>query len=265
MNILESVVLGATQGLTEFIPVSSSGHLTVLENFLGGGGADFHLFIELINLGTLLALLIFFRKKIWKILVDIFRNHNYRLAINVLITSIPAGLIGLLAAKFVESEGFFSATATVATAMLMVGVVMIVLEKLPRASKVKDGEHLSKSRALIIGLAQTFALIPGVSRSGATIITGRLSGLSPDEAAEYSFLASIPIMGAVTAKVFLSDTDYLLANMPMLALSNLVAFVTGLLALYFVFHYLKKHESLRIFGIYRVILAGVLFLTLLMS
>ena len=263
MNPLESIILGATQGFTEFIPVSSSGHLSIVQGILGTDPSTSHLFLEFINLGTLLALILFFRKKIWAILVDIFKNHNYKLAINILITSIPAGIIGLLLSDFIESTAFFGAITTVAVAMLVIGLVMIFLEKLPRASAVKDGAHLSKPRALAIGLAQAFALIPGVSRSGATIIAGRLSGLSPSESAEYSFLASIPLMLAVVGKSFLSDADYLTANLPTLALSNAVAFITGLLALYFIFSYLKKSNSLRIFGIYRVALATGLLIALI--
>ena len=90
MEWYQSVTLGLTQGVTEFIPVSSSGHLEVVQQVLGGRSADFHFFLEFINLGTLLALLIFYRKRIWKILVDIFKNHNFKLAINVIITTIPA-------------------------------------------------------------------------------------------------------------------------------------------------------------------------------
>ena len=257
MDLIESIILGATQGLTEFIPVSSSGHLEIIRNLLNANSDNFHLFLEFINIGTLLALLIFFRKKIWQICIDIFKNHNFKLAINILLTSIPAGLIGLALAGFIEDSSFFGAIIVVAIAMGLVGLLMIFLEKLPRAKDVKDGAHLSKTKALIIGLAQTFALIPGVSRSGATIIAGRLSGLSPSESAEYSFLASIPIFLGVTLKVFLSSSDrtYFMDNLPMLTLSNAVAFITGIFALYFVFKYLKKRQSLRIFGIYRVALS----------
>ncbi len=259
MNPLESIILGATQGITEFIPVSSSGHLSIVQQILGGDPTNFHLFLEFINLGTLLALLIFFRKKIWRILIDIFKNHNFRLAINILITSIPAGIIGIALGSFIEDTPFFGAITTTAVAMMLVGLVMVILERLPRASVVKDGSKLSKPRALVIGLAQVFALIPGVSRSGATIIAGRLAGLSPVSAAEYSFLASIPIMCGVVLKMFLTDMDYLTANVPMLALSNLVAFVTGLFALTFIFKYLNRRKSLVMFGFYRIALAiGIL-------
>ena len=267
MNPFESIILGLTQGVTEFIPVSSSGHLSIVQEMLGGSGENFHLFLEFINIGTLLALLIFFRKRIWGILQDVFVRKNYRLAVNILITSIPAGAIGLLAAKFIEETTFFGHIVTVAVAMGLVGVLMIVVEKLPKLGKLKDENALTKPRALTIGLAQVLALIPGVSRSGSTIVTGRLMGMDSKSAAEYSFLASIPIMLGVTAKMFLSGSDraYFGENIGMLALSNAVAFVAGMLALGFVMKFLGRKDSLRVFGWYRVVLASLVLIVVLIQ
>ncbi len=257
MNPFEAIVLGLTQGLTEFIPVSSSGHLEIMQNLIGNRSADFHIFLELINFGTLLALLIYFRKRIMQILTDIFKHKNYKLAINVIITSIPAATIGLVASKLIETAPFFSSLITVACAMAFIGILMIIVEKLPKMSKLKDENKLTKPRALIIGLAQVFALVPGTSRSGSTIIAGRLTGLDSKSAAEYSFLASIPIMCGVMLKTLISSSsrDYLFANLPMLLLSNAIAFVSGLAAIYFILGYLKKQNSLKLFGRYRVVLA----------
>ena len=141
---------------------------------------------------------------------------------------------------------------------------MVVVEKLPKLSPTKDGETLTKPRALIIGLAQALALIPGVSRSGATILAGRFMGLKPAEAAEYSFLASLPIMLGVTLKVLVGDTEYLVANAGTLFVSNLVAFIAGMFAVGFLMKYLSKH-SLAIFGWYRIVLALVLAVILLVQ
>ena len=260
MGIVESIIQGIAQGLTEFIPVSSSGH-TVLLQHLFSGMSD-HLFLEFINIGTLLALIIFFRLKIWQILVDVFKNHNYKLARNIIITSIPAGILGFTLAKFIGEAEFFGSVTTVIVALILVGIVMSIVEKLPHASPVKDGSELSPLRALIIGLAQSVALIPGVSRSGATIITGRFAGLKAREAAEYSFLASIPIMIGVCLKIFITDHDYLVANLPTLALSNLMAFIAGMVAIGFMLKYLAKHD-LKLFGIYRIVLAVVVLIIFL--
>lgn len=268
MNILESTVLGLVQGITEFIPVSSSGHLEITQRILGAGGRaeDFHFFLELINFGTLFALLFYYRQTIWEILQRVFVKKDYKLALNILITSIPAGIIGLLLSKAIEKLPFFSSLTTIGFAMGFVGLIMIFVNKLPHLSKLKDENELTPGRALAIGLAQTFALIPGVSRSGSTIITGRVMGLDSKSAAKYSFLASLPIMIAVCGKSLLSSSSraYITSNLGMLLLSNLVAFVSGLIALQIVMKYFKKENSIPSFGVYRVILAVGIFASLML-
>ena len=265
MNTFQSILLGFTQGATEFIPVSSSGHLELVQYFFGISSENFHLFLEFINLGTLLALLIYFRKRIWKIIKDIFVEKNFKLAANILITSIPAGIIGLALADFIEDSSFFGSLYTVCGAMGIVGLIMVIIDHLPHMSKLKNENELTPFRALIIGLMQTFALIPGVSRSGSTIIAGRLVGMNSESSAEYSFLASLPIMGAVCLRMFLSSTgrEYFFANLKPLMLSNLVAFIVGLIALRFVLTYLKKPKSLQSFGKYRIIVACLVIGTML--
>ncbi len=129
----------------------------------------------------MLALLVFFRKRIWGILKDVFVNRRYKLAINILITSVPAAFLGFFLASFIESNFFFTSVVVVVVTLAVVGVVMILLEKLPRASAVSDGEKLPAWRALVVGAAQAIALIPGVSRSGSTIIAGRLMGTQPSQ------------------------------------------------------------------------------------
>jgi undecaprenyl-diphosphatase len=264
MGIFESIVLGLIQGLTEFIPVSSSGHLVIAQTFFSG--ASDHLFLEWIDLGTFLALVVYFRHRLLSIIKDIFVNKNYRLARNVVLTAVPAGLVGLLFSNFIETNPFFGSLVTVTVGLALVGVVMIIVEKLPKASHVKDGDHLSPGRALAIGIVQVFALIPGVSRSGSTIIAGRLAGLDAAKAAEYSFLASLPIIGAVLVKLVLSSSgrQYYIDHAFSLTLSNIVAFASGLLAVSFLIGYLSKH-GLALFGWYRIGLAALLSVGLLLQ
>ena len=266
MSIFIAIILGLVQGLTEFIPVSSSGHLEIVQQLIGGRADNFHLFLELINFGTLLALIIYYRKRIWEILKDIFgKNHNFKLAINIIITCIPAGVAGLLLSKFIEENSFFSSLITISIAMAVVGVLMIIVDKLPKMSSLKDENYLTKPRALGIGIAQVFALIPGVSRSGSTIVAGRLMGLNAKSSADYSFLVSIPLMTAVCAKTLISSSTraYLFDNLPVLALSNAIAFIAGLTAITLCLKYLKKSNSLKAFGIYRVIVAAVVLIVVL--
>ena len=264
MSILEAVILGLIQGLTEFIPISSSGHLVLAQTFLSG--ASDHLFLEWINLGTVLALLIFFRARIWRILTDIFRERDYRLAGNVVVAMLPAGLVGFALADFIEGNPFFGSAWTVVVTLLLVGAVMVVLERLPKASPVSEEAALPPKRALDIGLAQFLALIPGVSRSGSTIITGRLMGLNAAAAAEFSFLVSIPIMLGVLLKLTVKSADraYFMAHADTLLLANFFALVSGLLAVGFLMRYLSKH-GLAVFGWYRIALAMIITVILLVQ
>lgn len=262
MQFIEAIILGLIQGLTEFIPISSSGHLVIAQTFLDGAGD--HLFLEFINFGTLLALVVFFRHRLVDLFRDVFIKKNFRLARNLLITALPAGLVGFGLASFIEATPFFVSASTVVVTLAVVGIIMIFVERLPHASPVKNGEKLPASRALIIGLAQAVALIPGVSRSGATILAGRFAGLKPAEAAEYSFMVSIPIMIGVTLKVLLTDSHYLVAHAPILIVSNIAAFISGLIAVGFLMRYLSRH-SLAVFGWYRVGLAAVLAVVLLVQ
>ena len=262
MTIAESIILGLIQGLTEFIPVSSSGHLVIAQYFFSG--ASDHLFLEWINIGTMLALVVYFWPRIIAIARDIFLHKQYRLLRNILLTSIPAGVVGFLTANMIENSAFFGSIVVVVVMSAIVGVIMVVLERLPKASAVSNGTALSAPRALIIGLAQMVALIPGTSRSGATIIAGRLSGLSAKEAAEYSFLASLPIMAGVTLKVILQDHAYFAAHVDTLLIGNLTAFISGLLAVGFLMRYLA-HHSLALFGWYRIALSVVIATVLLIQ
>lgn len=257
MDIFEAIILGLTQGITEFIPVSSSGHLEIIRQIFNFPADNFHLILEFINLGTLLALIIYFRKRIWQITRDVFKERNYKTALNIIITCIPAGFAGLILGNLIENNDFFGNIFTVAATMGIVGIIMILIDKIPHMSKLENENHLTPVRALIIGCLQVFAFIPGTSRSGTTIIAGRIVGLNSESAAEYSFLASIPLMMAVCLKMFLSNTGraFFAANLGPLMLSNLVAFLVGCLALTFVMKYLKQPKSLQTFGKYRVTVA----------
>lgn len=262
MHIIETIILGVVQGLTEFIPISSSGHLVIAQYVFSG--ASEHLLLEFINIGTFLALVVYFRRRIVKIARDVYRERNIKLLRNIIITSVPAGAIGFFAADFIGSNWFFASLVVVMVSMFVFGVIMVIIEKLPRASKVLDGEFLSPKRALFIGIMQVLALIPGVSRSGSTIIAGRFAGLPAAAAAEYSFLASLPIMLGVTVKTLIGDHDYLADYWLPLLLGNIAAFVVGLLAVGFLIRYLSRH-SLALFGWYRIALSTVLLVIVLVQ
>lgn len=263
MTIIEAIILGLIQGLTEFIPVSSSGHIILAQHFLSG--ASDHLFVEAINIGTVIALLIYFWPRIKSETVKIIAGRDWRLATNIIVATIPVGVLGYVFATFIETNFFFASTWTVVATMVALGVVMIILEKLPRLSYVADGAYLSKNRALTIGIAQAAALIPGTSRSGATIVAGRLLGMNVKAAAEFSFLLSIPVMLGVLAKLFSKESDraYMAANLEPLIVGNVVALISSLLAVGFLMRYFEKHD-LAAFGWYRIGLGLVIALTLVL-
>lgn len=260
MTIFDGLILGILQGLTEFIPVSSSGHLVIAQYFLGVEHSA--TFDSLVNFGTFLALVFYFRKRIWDISVRIFKDRDIRLARNIIISAIPVGVVGLLFKDFFESS-IVQSPWVVVTTLIVFGVIMIVLDKLPRASDVEP-EGLSIPRAGGIGLAQMLALVPGVSRSGSTIIAARLAGLTYAKAAEYSFLLSIPVMAGVVLLGFIGSDgrEFIANNFAVWAVSNIAAFICGVLAVGFMLKYLAKNNLVG-FGYYRIGLALVVIATLL--
>ena len=263
MTIIDSIILGAVQGLTEFIPVSSSGHLVIAQNWLGLQTS--HTFEIMVNLGTFLALLIYFRTRIIDILVRMFRDKDIKLARNIIISAIPIAIVGFLFADFFANP-LIQHPLTVAIMLVVIGVVMIVIERLPKASEIKKSEDLTPKRAGFIGVAQLLALIPGTSRSGATMVAGRLAGLSFKEAAEYSFLLSIPVMAGVVLKGFVSDEGqaFMRDNFGAWLGSNIAALVCGLFAVGFMLRFLGK-GNFKIFGYYRIALAAVVVVSLIFA
>ncbi len=264
MNIFESLVLGIVQGLTEFIPVSSSGHL-VLTQSLFSKNID-HLFIQALDIGTTIALIIYFWPRLMDLYMQVTKKRDYRLLRNIVITCIPAGLLGLLLADFIEQSKILLSPLVVALMLAAVGFLMIVVDKLPKKSKKASGGDLSPKRALAVGLAQSFALIPGVSRSGSTIIASRVMGLDSRAAAEYSFMVSIPIMLGLIAKLLLKESDraYLIQHFDTVLVGNIAAFISAIIAIRFMLNYLSNH-GLSLFGWYRVALASVVIIVLLLQ
>ena len=177
MNLWQALLLGLVQGLTEFIPVSSSGHLELVEYLFNFQADNFHIFLECINLGTLLALLIYFRRRIWKILCDIFRERNYRLAINLVITTIPAGLAGLLLGDLISENPFFSSIITVCAAMgivtqifVMTGLAMNIV------FFIKTLSGNVGIVALVLTMAVTILFGMGVPTTAAYVLVASLAG-----------------------------------------------------------------------------------------
>ena len=264
MGIIEAIILGLIQGLTEFIPVSSSGHLLLAQQFLNGQ-VD-HLFIQALDFGTALALIIYFWPRLMNLYERVTKHRDFRLARNILLTSIPAGLLGLLLADFIQTSPLILSPYLTIAMLALVGALMVATDYLPQRSEQRTGTDLSPKRALFIGVAQSFALIPGVSRSGSTIVASRVMGLDAKAAAEYSFMVSIPIMLGLLGKLLIkpSDRAYLAANLDVVIVANIAAFIAALAAIHFLLSYLGRH-GLRAFGYYRIGLAAIVLTVLLLQ
>jgi undecaprenyl-diphosphatase len=269
LEFLEAILLGVVQGLTEFLPVSSSGHLLLGQYFLGLDQDRFGLpFDAAIHTGTVLAVISFFWRDLLRmaraLLISLrspdFADPDQRMAYLILVATVPAGIIGFL------FEDFFASAVrspwVVVNNLVLVGVLFIAGEAVGRKSR--QASKLTFLEAVGIGLAQVTALVPGVSRSGATITLGLFLGLRREEAARFSFLMSVPITSAAAglslAKVVGEGMD---AHGALLfAAGGVSSAIVGYLAIRFLLNYLVGH-SLRVFAYYRFVLAAVVTLLLL--
>lgn len=253
MNVLESIVLGLIQGITEFLPVSSSGHLIIVRDLLGISTEGSLQFDVLLHLATLLAIIIYFAGDIKRIITDIFtegtskRSGNMILAI--ILGSIPAGLLGFLYEDKIESA--FRNSEDVAYAMIAGSLLFFIAD---RFAKNKGG--MSGLKGFFIGLFQSLSLIPGFSRSGSTISGGLLFGLSKEESIRFAFLLGIPVIFGAGLKTLInignsSFGDFINTTT---ILGFLAAFFSGLWAVKFLVKYLSKN-SFMLFIIYRILLA----------
>jgi undecaprenyl-diphosphatase len=256
MSILSAIILGLVQGITEFIPVSSSGHLVIFSHLLNVG--DAFTFDVLLNFGTLLALIIYYRKRLWSIIKRVFSGKEWSLVLKVIVATIPAVILGLLLSDKIDALN--NTVPVVVATLIIVGVLMIVFGKAnPEADNREIEQSVSWSSSNKIGLSQAVALIPGVSRSGITILAGLRCNLSAAKAAEYSFLLAIPIIVGASFKMLLSHAGlaFVHSNLLAVVIGNLVSFTAGMLAINF-FIKLLSRRGLKDFGWYRVALAAVL-------
>lgn len=263
MTIIQAIILGLIQGFTEFIPVSSSGHLVIAHEWLGIT-ADGLTFDVALHIGTLTALLIYFRKDVWQITKAVFvKSELTKLAYMLLIATVPAVIVGVLLESAAESA--FRSVRLVAVNFIIVSFLMLAAEWWYK-NKVthKTSLHKTKPRqALAMGIAQAAAIIPGVSRSGSTILTGLFSGLDRVAATRFSFLLGIPITAGAILKVLSeqSTLQAISAEKQIFSIGIITAFISGLIAIMFMLRFLAKH-TLNIFAYYRLVV-GVSILLML--
>ena len=274
MDILESIIIAIVEGLTEFLPVSSTGHMIIAQNVLGVESTDFvKAFTIIIQFGAILSVVVLYWQRFFKLNHTPAPEgagslkkflHKYDFYWKLFVAFIPAAVIGLLFEKKIDA--LLESVTVVAVMLIVGGIFMIFCDKI--FNKGSEDTVLTEKRALKIGLIQCIAMIPGVSRSMSTIVGGMSQKLSRKKAAEFSFFLAVPTMFAATCYKLLKlildgGTAVLVDNMAVLIVGNIVAFIVALLAIKFFINYVTKY-GFKAFGYYRIIV-GAIILIMIMS
>ncbi len=259
------LVLGILEGLTEFLPVSSTGHLLLAGHF-------FNLkqpaaFIVLIQLGAILAIITIYFKKIWQLIKDALAGKKgaWLFALNVALASVPAAIAGVLAHDFIQ-QVIYESAMTISVMLVIGGIILLIVDKLPLKPRYHDIYSYPWHLALIIGIFQMLALIPGVSRSGATIVGSLLFGTDKRSAAEFTFFIALPIMGGAFAYDFYKSRDLIL-NSGLgidIAIGFFASFIVGALVVRFLLDFVSKY-GFKYFAYWRIIIGSLGLIFLLMG
>ena len=277
MSLIEAIILGIVQGLTEFLPISSTGHLTLAGKFMGlisdKNPEHWTSFIAVIQLGTMVSILVYFWKDLWNIFIEFLQNNfqkrikyseqsiNSKLGWMIIAGTIPIVIIGLLFKDAIEGA-FTKNLSVIAISLIVLAIILAFAEKTAKFKK--DLKDITLMDSILIGLAQAVALIPGSSRSGTTITGGLFLGLKRDVAARFSFLLSVPAVLASGLLQLKESLAYINYDMAMsIIVATIVSGISGYLAIDFLLKFLKKNSTF-VFIFYRIAL-GVLILILLYS
>jgi undecaprenyl-diphosphatase len=260
MTILEAIILGLVEGITEFLPISSTGHLILTQDLLGLRGDAANRLLIIIQGAAILAVCWEFRKKLLGTAFTVHRDPvSRRFVLNLLIAFLPLAILGLLFGKQIKAALFNP--ISVAIALMVGGVIILWAEGRKHAERVQDVDQLRPLDALKLGLFQALALIPGTSRSGATIIGGLLSGLSRKTAAEFSFFVAIPVLLAATAHdLWEARHELTSAEVTPLLVSCLVSFASALVVTKLLLRFISKH-SFAAFAWYRIAFGALILIT----
>jgi len=257
MTTVQTIIISIVEGLTEFIPVSSTGHMIITEKLLNVPDNDYtKMFTVAIQLGAILAVVVLY----WKKFFDI---KNWQFYFKLLFGVVPAIILGLLFSKKIDA--LLESSTTVAVALLLGGVLLLFIDKAFNNPTIHSEKETSFKNSFIIGIWQCLAMVPGVSRSAASIIGGMQQKLTRSAAAEFSFFLAVPTMLAATGyklyKHYKEAGGFSGEDIKQLAIGNVVAFVVALLAIKFFIGFLKKH-GFRVWGFYRIIV-GIILLALI--
>ncbi len=278
MSILEAIIIAIVEGLTEFLPVSSTGHMIIAQHLLGVESNEFvKAFTIIIQFGAILSVIVLYWKRFFRLNNDIPEScrgnfakrmlFKYQFYWKLLAGFVPAGVLGLLFNDKIDE--LLESVTVVAVMLVLGGIVMLFVDRW--FNKSSDGEqHITYKNAFLIGCFQCIAMIPGVSRSMATIVGGMSRGLTRKNAAEFSFFLAVPTMAAATGykmlKLIMSDTGFELLkdNIGVLIIGNVVAFVVALLAIKFFIGFVTRY-GFKLFGWYRIIVGGILLIFVLLG
>ncbi|APB30978.1 undecaprenyl-diphosphate phosphatase [Vagococcus teuberi] len=265
-NILKVIFLGIVEGITEWLPISSTGHLILVDQFIKlDASSDFkEMFNVVIQLGAILAVVVLYFNKLNPFARNksgIEKRETWSLWFKVVVACIPAGVLGILFDDFLEEH--FHKFVPVAMMLILYGVLFIIVENRNKTMKPTTTtlNQLTYKTAFIIGLFQVLSLIPGTSRSGATIIGAMIIGCSRYVAAEFTFFLGIPVMfgasGVKILKFLLKGNSFGSPEIILLSIGTIVSFVVSILAIKFLMGYIKKHDF-KVFGWYRIILGTII-------
>jgi undecaprenyl-diphosphatase len=255
--LVKAALLGLVEGATEFIPVSSTGHLILASDWLGLVDERAKTFDIFIQLGAILAIVWIYRERLVRTMADARRDPVSRsFLLNLIVAFLPAAVVGFLTHDWIKSKLFNP--EVVAIALILGGLVILLIERWPPKSKVRDMATIPRRLALGIGFAQVLSLIPGTSRSGATIMGGYALGLSRTAATEFSFFLAIPTMLAATMYDLLKSWSVLgVTDIPMFAVGFLVSFVSAVIVVKAFLRFVSNH-TFSVFAWYRIALGAVL-------
>ena len=259
LEIFKSIILGIVEGITEWLPISSTGHLILVNELLGTGEGFFNsqIFLYVIQLGAILAIATLYFKKLNPFAPSKTKEEKqdtWQMWFKVIIACIPAAVAGLLFNDYMDT---ISTPVLVSVMLIVYGIAFIFIEKKNRTPKVNSINDLTYKTALFIGLFQVLSIIPGTSRSGATILGAVILGTSRVVAAEFSFFLAIPIMFGVSFLKIVTN-EYIMTSFEwiLLAAAMIVSYIVSMLSVKFLTSFVKKHDF-KVFGIYRIVL-GIL-------
>ena len=269
---IKAIILGIVQGITEWLPISSTGHMILVNDLwpMNFSKEFVDLFLVVIQFGSILAVVVYYFNKLWPFSKTKTPEQNKKTLVlwsKIIVACIPAGVLGLLFDDLIDT--YLYSSWTVAIMLIVYGVLFLVVENKPRVPRVRRLSDISYVHAFVLGCFQALALIPGTSRSGATILGGLLTNCARTVAAEFSFFMAIPTMlGASSLKLlkFFVSTGAGLAGteLGVLLVGMLVAFIVSIFAIRFLMGYLKKNDF-KVFGYYRIVLGAIVLLYFLVK